>query len=86
MIQAFHAVLKVRFKDCGLAKVEKLEFTITDRQKNEILDVKRSWNKFMKPGQQRAMNMIFILPAERRTSCHACFVENKGEENAEIVW
>ena len=86
IFKAFHAVLKVRFKDGGLAKIEREEFTISDPNQNRILDVKKSWDVVMKPGQHRTMNMVFSRREGRQNVCPACFTENNKSGNAETVW
>jgi hypothetical protein len=40
----------------------------------------------MKPGQQRAMNMVFERTEKPQAICPACSAENKGSENAETIW
>ena len=60
-MQAFVAVLKIRFKDLGLRKVEKGEFLLEDTRRKKFLDLSEPWAKTIRPGQHIGMSMIFRL-------------------------
>ncbi|KAL9107385.1 MAG: hypothetical protein Q9187_008433 [Circinaria calcarea] len=79
-MEAFVAVLKVRFKQNGvsargLKKLDRLEFELHDQQHE--LPVTGRWEKIFKPGQKVDMSMVFRHYG-LQDSCPSCRVENEG--------
>lgn len=87
-MEAFVAVLKVRFKQNGvssqgLKKLDRLEFELHDRQQE--LPVTGRWEKIFKPGQKVDMTMVFRHYG-LQDSCPSCRVENEGICDHEKEW
>lgn len=60
--EAFMAVLKVRFKDFGLHKIQNGEFALQDTGSADdidLSDISRDWDFIFAPGQQVDMSVIF---------------------------
>ncbi|CAF9934944.1 MAG: hypothetical protein ALECFALPRED_006189 [Alectoria fallacina] len=84
LLQAFLAVLKVRFKDIGLRKIENGQFTLEDTRRKRSLSLSDAWSTVVRPGQHISMSMIFRLQQSPQTSCPSCGQENEGSDETEI--
>ena len=85
-LQAFMAVLKVRFKDIGLRKIENGEFALEDTRRKRSLSLSDTWSTVVRPGQHISMSMIFRLQQSPQSSCPSCGQENEGSDKTEIEW
>lgn len=86
--EAFLAVLKVRFLNCGVTfagieKVERSEFVLSDWQREISLD--RPWQTVFKPGQSASMRMIVRCPSKAHT-CPRCNFGNGSTQDRDIEW
>ena len=82
------AVLKVRFKDVGVEKLERNEFLLSDEKQNRDLDIRKPWHAVMKPGQHVSMRMVFDTEFQLN-SCPGCMSENharKGSTNCGLTY
>ena len=79
-------MLKVRFKDIGLQKIETGQFALEDTRRKKDLDLTESWTKIVRPGQHIGMSMIFRLEEASTTRCPSCGKENQGSNTEEIIW
>lgn len=84
--EAFVAVLKIRFKDIGLRKIETEEYTLEDTRRKQALKLTDPWTKIVKPGQHIGMSMIFRVYEPPTTKCPNCGKENEGSNIEDIVW
>ena len=87
-MEAFVAVLKVRFKQNGvtgrsLKKLDRLEFVIRDRQRE--LRLTDTWEAIFRPGQTVDMSMKFRRHGSQRT-CPGCHIENEGVGDYKREW
>jgi hypothetical protein len=79
------AVLKVRFKDVGLRKLERDEYLLEDGKDNRSLDLRRPWSRVMQPGQHVTMSMIFKTSFQQNI-CPLCSSANEGYHGQETTW
>lgn len=86
LLQAFVAVLKVRFKDIGLRKIEKGQFVLEDTRRKKAISLKSSWSTVVRPGQHISMSMIFRQQQTVRGSCPSCGESNEESEVEEVDW
>ncbi len=70
--EAFIAVIKARFKDIGLKKIEKGEFCLEERHRKREIDLSRPWSTVFLPGQTVDMSMIFQRSYAPLEKCHGC--------------
>ncbi|KAI9710409.1 MAG: hypothetical protein M1812_007445 [Candelaria pacifica] len=70
--EAFVAVLKVRFKDIGLQKIENGEFCLEERGMKREIDLSRPWDTVLLPGQKVDMSMVFQRRYTADAKCHGC--------------
>ena len=85
-LQAFVAVLKVRFKDIGLRKIEKGQFVLEDTRRKSVISLKSSWITVVRPGQHISMSMIFRQQQTARGSCPSCGESNEESEVEYVDW
>ena len=85
-LQAFIAVLKVRFKDIGLRKIEKGQFALEDTARKRSLRLSDAWNTIVRPGQHISMSMLFRLQGSLHGSCPSCGRDNEESDKAEVEW
>ena len=85
-MQAFVAVLKIRFEDIGLRKVETGQFVLEDTRRKKALELSEPWTKIVTPGQHIAMSMIFRLQESPTTKCPNCSQENPGSNTEDVHW
>jgi hypothetical protein len=85
-MQAFIAVLKVRFKDTGLEKIERREFEIQDSSRKRPINLLKPWDSVIMPGQKIDMSMIFREPNLPQGSCPGCQFINDGPGEDEVEW
>ncbi|KAF8846634.1 hypothetical protein BDZ45DRAFT_755822 [Acephala macrosclerotiorum] len=83
--EAFIAVIKIRFRNIGLKKIEQEEYLLSDPHRKRKLDLKLPWETVMTPGQRVEMSMIFSKE-EMQTTCPTCRKENVGPKDSEIAW
>ena len=86
LLQAFVAVLKVRFKDVGLRKIENGQFVLEDTRRKSVISLKSSWITVVRPGQHISMSMIFRRQQTARGSCPSCGESNEESEVDEVDW
>jgi hypothetical protein len=84
-LKAFIAVLKVRFKDIGLKKLERNEFLLMDDKCKRDLDLRNPWCTVMKPGQYVSMSIGFNTQGQRNI-CPGCSSEKEAGYSTETVW
>ena len=85
-LQAFIAVLKVRFRDIGLRKIEKGQFALEDTRRKHGLDLAKPWTTLIRPGQHISMSMVFHRQQISTGICPSCGGENDEFENDEVEW
>lgn len=79
-------MLKVRFKDTGLRKIETGQYALEDTRRKQGLKLTEPWTKIVRPGQHISMSMIFRLHELPTTKCPSCGKENRGSNAEEIQW
>ncbi|CAF9941097.1 MAG: hypothetical protein ALECFALPRED_008993 [Alectoria fallacina] len=82
--EAFIAVLKVRFKDVGLRKIESGEFALEDSRLKRGLQLTKPWAVIVSPGQHISMSMVFRLEENRTARCPGCGKENAGSDLEDV--
>lgn len=87
-LDAFVAVLKVRFKQSGvsgrgLKKLDRLEFVIRDRQRELCLT--DTWEAVFRPGQKVDMSMAFRRYGSENI-CPGCHARGEGIGDHEKEW
>ena len=85
-VQAFIAVLKIRFKDLGLRKVETGQFSLEDTLRKKALDLNEPWARTIRPGQHIGMSMFIRLRESPTTNCPSCGQENQGSNTEDVHW
>jgi hypothetical protein len=85
--EAFLAVLKVRFKERGLRKVENMEFALQQAGSHRDIKVAESWEATFCPGQEINMSIVFHQTGYATSSlCPSCRYECFGDTGSEIKW
>ena len=84
--EAFLAVLKVRFKDVGLQKIERGQFALEIAQTKRSIDLRKPWLSCMLPGQRVDMSMIFQQADIPRSTCPGCHSENNPAKTEDVEW
>jgi hypothetical protein len=84
--EAFLAVLKVKFKDCGLRKIENGEFFLEETHTLREIDIRRPWEMCFRPGQTVAMSICFERSSRKGNACPACQKSVSIKANTAIVW
>lgn len=87
--EAFLAVLRVHFKDAGLRKIEKGQFTLEESRSKRTIDLRRPWHKCFLPGQKIDMSMIFSqsdTPDTLRSVCPGCQHESESKSTDDVEW
>jgi hypothetical protein len=90
-LEAFMAILKIRFKWIGLRKIEKGEFVVQALGSTDDIDLSdpsRPWELCFVPGQHVDMSMTFKhRDIATSLSCPACNYEHdRGSSSIEITW
>ena len=87
-IQAFIAVLKVRFKDVGLHKIESGEFALEESRIKRSLQLTEPWATIFRPEQHINMSMVFRLEESPTARCSGCGKEDagSGSDLEDIEW
>ena len=85
-VQAFIAVLKIRFKDVGLRKIESGEFALEDSRSKRGLQLTKPWPAIVRPGQHINMSMVFRLDELPTTQCPSCGNKNAGSDLEDVEW
>ena len=80
------AVLKVRFKDIGLRKIEKGQFALEDTTRKRSLRLSDAWSTIVRPGQHISMSMVFRLQESPNGSCPSCGRDNEESDKVEVQW
>lgn len=86
VVKAFIAVLKDRFKDVGLHKIERGQFDLEDTKRKARLQLSKPWATIVRPGQHVSLSMVFRLDEQSMTRCPGCGKENVDSETDEIQW
>ncbi|KAF1957291.1 hypothetical protein CC80DRAFT_41839 [Byssothecium circinans] len=76
--KVFVEILKSKFKDLGLGKVERGKWLLQDHHSGRILDLSKPWGAVIRPGQMLDMSMIFRKRDLLSTDCPICRSENDG--------
>ena len=84
--EAFLAVLKVKFKDAGLRKIEKGQFTLEEASTKRTIDLGRPWHVCFLPGQKVDMSMIFSLLNPAESTCPGCQHRSEIENTQDVEW
>ena len=84
--EAFLAVLKVRFKDTGLQKIEKGQFVLEEARTKQQVDLRRPWHMCFLPGQKIDMSMLFSLTTTATATCPGCQYESLGDPAMDVEW
>ena len=84
--QALIAILKVRFDDIGLRKIEKRQFVLEDSRRKHGLDLAKPWTALMRPGQHISMSMVFRREQIFPGICPNCNGKNDELEVEEVTW
>lgn len=85
--EAFLAVLKVRFKNLGLRKVEKGEFALQETKSRRDLDLSVPWEVCFFPGQIVDMSMVFRQSHQAKLgSCPACKQPCSAVAGEDVEW
>jgi len=85
--EAFLAVLKVRFKERGLRKVENMEFVLQRAGSRRDIKMVESWETAFCPGQEVNMSIIFHQTGYAASSlCPSCRYECFGDTGSEMKW
>lgn len=79
-------MLKVRFRDIGLCRIERGQFALRDTTRQKSLDLSKPWNAIVRPGQHISMSMIYRFMVSPPSHCPGCGHENKGWAETEIEW
>jgi hypothetical protein len=84
-MKALRAVLKVRFKEVGLHRIEKENLPF---RKWLLREISISWwDHCFRPGLKVNMSMIFDLSLRNKdNSCPVCGFMNPGSSDTEIEW
>lgn len=86
-LQAFIAVLKVRFGDpIGLRKIEKGQFALEDTRLKHGLSLAKPWTALVRPGQHISMSMVFRRQQTCTGSCPSCGERNDESKDLEVDW
>ncbi|KAM0801690.1 hypothetical protein BDR22DRAFT_156623 [Usnea florida] len=80
----FIEVLKIRFKDIGLHKIEAREFSLEDSKSKCGLQLAKPWTVIMRPGRHISMSMVFRLEERQTARCPGCGEENAGSDLEDI--
>ena len=86
LLQALIAVLKVRFEDIGLRKIEKGQFVLEDTLRKHGISLTSPWTKIIRPGQQISMSMVFWQQQTVRGICPGCHQKNEEPEVEAVNW
>ena len=84
--EAFLAVLKTRFKDYGLQRIERKQFALEESQIKRAIDLRRPWHQCFLPGQRIDMSMIFTRAKTPGSTCPSCLYESTIDMNHEVEW
>lgn len=84
--QAFVAVLKIRFQDVGLRKIEKRQFALEDTRQKSALNLENPWTTLVRPGQHISMSMIFRQQQTSAGRCPSRNMKNDESEIEEVDW
>jgi len=83
---AFLAVLKVRFKHCGLGKIEKNQYVLEEANSKRPIDIRRPWETCFLPGQHVNMDMCFEERGTSKNSCPVCQLFESARIDEAIDW
>jgi hypothetical protein len=85
--EAFLAVLKVRFRERGLRKVENMEFALQRAGSRRDISMAESWEAAFCPGQEVNMSIVFRETGYAASSlCPSCRHEYVGDTVSEVKW
>jgi hypothetical protein len=85
--EAFMAVLEIRFKNSGLQKIRRNEFSLQKAGSNRDIDLNRPWEICFCPGQRVNMSMVFSEYHNTNMAvCPACQHECFRETDVEVEW
>lgn len=79
-------MLKVRFKDIRLKKIEHGQFALTDANTKRDLDLSQPWARCFRPGQTVLMSMLFTTSVQQQNICPSCQGSNAYEQDKEVEW
>ncbi len=84
--EAFLAVLKIRFQDAGLRKIEKGQFALEETRSKRRIDLRRPWHTCFLPGQKIDMSMIFSRLESAKVTCPGCQHEATSQTTEDVEW
>lgn len=84
--EAFLAVLKVRFQDLGVRKIERGQFVLEEARTKRIVDLGRPWQVCFLPGQTIEMSMIVSQPESPKGICPSCQCEAAVNLAEAVQW
>ena len=84
--EAFLAVLKIRFKDAGMQKIEKGQFILEEARTKRLLDLRRPWNTCFFPGRRVDMSMVFSEADNPTSACPGCQYESINKTTDDVEW
>jgi hypothetical protein len=84
--QVFLAVLKAKFRNSGLHKINNEEFIIQETGSKRQINLHKPWELVFKPGQKVEMSMIFKLAESDTTSCPNCKAQCDATNEDDVEW
>ena len=89
-LQAFEAVLEIRFRDLpGHQKIKQKEYALTSKTMNKDIERSLAFKRCFLPGQHIYMSMIFKLGSDNSMSCPGCkMMTTKSQEklDSQVEW
>ena len=85
--KAFMAVLKVRFQNAGLQKIERGEFALYNSTARSYIDFSRPFRHCFRSGHRIAMSIVFMDSSRKSfASCPSCKEQVQGNPEDEFEW
>ena len=86
-LEAFLAVLEIRFKDLGAVEIKQKQFQIDSSASQTQIDLTRRWELCFKPGGEYDMSMLFEESHQTAaSSCPCCQTECSGRTGDRVQW
>jgi hypothetical protein len=84
--EVFESVLKHRFRDIGLQKINRREYVLERSGNKKLVTRKTPWERCLLPGTTLTMDMLFQTSYNQANSCPVCGLESEEAIDAEIDW
>jgi hypothetical protein len=84
--EAFEAVLEVRFKDRGLSKIKRREYTLEKAGNHQLISRSTPWERRFLPGMKIVMDMVFRVRFQQANACPSCGYHSDEPVGTEIDW